>query len=105
MVTACGYFFQAPNPAVRDYRKELPLVRIRYDADVDALNVIIQGATVMAKEQADGIVASDAQARLAALEILDAGWCLASQSTFRATTLDGVGLAAPSGARKTRRSR
>jgi uncharacterized protein YuzE len=72
---------------------------IRYDPEVDALSVIFREATVTTKELADGIVAEyDAEDRLVGLEILDAGSRLDSPSSFREVTLEGVALAAPSGA-------
>jgi uncharacterized protein YuzE len=72
-------------------------MRIRYDAEVDALSVIFRETTVTTRELGDGIVAEyDAQDRLVGLEILDAGTRLDGPSTFREVTLEGVGLAASS---------
>ena len=74
-------------------------MRIRYDPEVDALSVIFRETTVTTRELADGIVAEyDAQDRLVGLEILDAGSRLDGPLTFREVTLEGVGLAARSGA-------
>jgi uncharacterized protein YuzE len=74
-------------------------MRIRYDPEVDALSVIFRETTVTTRELADGIVAEyDAEERLVGLEILDAGTRLDGQATLREVTLEGVGLAAQSGA-------
>jgi uncharacterized protein YuzE len=72
-------------------------MRIRYDAEVDALSVIFRETTVTTRELADGIVAEyDAQDRLVGLEILDAGSRLDGPAIFREVTLEGVGPGAVS---------
>ena len=74
-------------------------MRIRYDAEVDALSVIFRETTVTTRELAEGIVAEyDAQDRLVGIEILDAGSRLDGPAVLREVTLEGVALAAPSGA-------
>jgi uncharacterized protein YuzE len=73
-------------------------MRIRYDAEVDALSVIFRETTVTTKELAEGIVAEyDADDRLVGIEILDAESRLGGSSTFREVTLEGVGLTASLG--------
>jgi uncharacterized protein YuzE len=79
---------------------------IRYDPEVDALSVIFQETTVTTRELAEGIVGEyDAQDRLVGLEILDAGSRLDGPSILREVTLEGVALAAPSGASKAGKAR
>ncbi len=73
-------------------------MRIRYDAEVDALSVLFRDATVTTKELANGIVGEyDAQDRLVGLEILDAGTRFGDPSTLREVILEGVGLVTPRG--------
>lgn len=75
-------------------------MRIRYDAEIDALSVVFRDATVTTKDLADGIVGEyDAQDRLVGLEILDAGTRFGDPSTLREVVLEGVGLAAPLGSK------
>ena len=70
-------------------------MRIRYDAEVDALSVIFRETTVTTKELAEGIVVEyDADDRLVGLEFLDAEARLGDPSIVREVTLKGVGLTA-----------
>ncbi len=75
-------------------------MRIRYDAEIDALSVVFRDATVTTRELADGIVGEyDAQDRLVGLEILDAGTRFGDPSTLREVILEGVGLVTPHGSK------
>ena len=48
-------------------------MKLRYDAEVDALSLVFRETTVTTKPLAEGIAADyDAEGRLAGLEILDA---------------------------------
>ena len=48
-------------------------MKIRYDAEVDALSIIFRDATVTTKHLGEGIAADyDSEGRLAGLEIFDA---------------------------------
>jgi uncharacterized protein YuzE len=81
-------------------------MRTRYDPEVDALSVIVRETTVTTRELAEGIVAEyDVKNRLVGLEILDAGSRLDEQSIVREVTLEGVVLAAPNGARVSKKRR
>jgi uncharacterized protein YuzE len=67
-------------------------MRIRYDADVDALSIIFRETTVTTRELAEGIEGEfDAQGQLVGLEILDAAKRLGAGATFREITLEGIG--------------
>lgn len=71
-------------------------MRIRYDAEVDALSISFRETTVTTQELAEGITAEyDAQGRLAGLEILDAAKRFGDPSTFQQVILEGVGPGLP----------
>lgn len=70
-------------------------MHIRYDPEVDALNVIFRETTVTTRELTEGIVAEyDDREQLVGLEILDAGSRLDEPSVVREVTLEGLTLAA-----------
>ena len=71
-------------------------MRIRYDAEVDALSVVFRDTTVTTRDLADGIVGEfDGEDRLVGLEILDAATRFGDPSVLNEVTLEGVGLAGP----------
>ena len=68
-------------------------MRIRYDAELDALSITFHDTTVAPRDLGDGIAADfDEQGRLASLEILDATRRLGETDTLRKVTLENVGL-------------
>lgn len=70
-------------------------MRIRYDAEVDALSISFRDTTVTTQELADGIAAEyDAQGQLVGLEILDATQRFGDPSTLQQVILEGVGPSA-----------
>jgi uncharacterized protein YuzE len=72
-------------------------MRIRYDAEVDALSIIFRDTTVTTAELADGITAEyDAQGRLVGLEVLDATNQFGDPSVLERVVLEGIGIAASS---------
>jgi uncharacterized protein YuzE len=78
-------------------------MKIRYDAEVDALSIIFRESTVMTKELAEGITAEyDAQGQLVGLEVLDAASRFGDPSVFQQVVLEGIGPATPTpaGARR-----
>ena len=69
-------------------------MRIRYDAEVDALSIIFRDATVTTQELAEGVAGEyDEQGRLVGLEILDAASRFGDPSTWQQIILEGVGPA------------
>jgi uncharacterized protein YuzE len=74
-------------------------MRIRYDAEVDALSISFRDATVTTQELAEGVAGEyDDQGRLVGLEILDASSRFGDPSTFQQIILEGVGPALPTAA-------
>jgi uncharacterized protein YuzE len=74
-------------------------MKIRYDAEVDALSITFQDTTVTTAELAEGIAAEyDAHGQLVGLEVLDAAKRLGGASVLRQVILEGVGPTAPSAA-------
>ena len=74
----------------------MPTVKIRYDAEVDALSIIFQEATVTTVDLAEGITGEyDGQGRLVGLEVLDAARRFSDPTVMREVTLEGVGISAP----------
>jgi uncharacterized protein YuzE len=68
-------------------------VRIRYDAEVDALSIVFRDTTVTTQELAEGVVGEfDAGGKLVGLEILDARGRFGDDSTFHQVVLEGVGF-------------
>ena len=71
-------------------------MRIRYDAEVDALSIVFRDATVTTQELAEGVAGEyDEQGRLVGLEILDAAKRFGDPSTLQQIILEGVGPALP----------
>jgi uncharacterized protein YuzE len=69
-------------------------MRIRYDAEVDALSIVFRDATVTTQELADGVAGEyDEQGRLVGLEILDAAKRFGDLNTLQQIILEGVGPA------------
>ena len=68
-------------------------MKIRYDAEVDALSIIFRDTTVTTAELAEGITAEyDERGHLVGIEVLDAAQRFGDPSVFREVTLEGVGL-------------
>ena len=68
-------------------------MRIRYDAEVDALSIIFQESTVTTAELAEGIAADyDQMGNLVGLEILDAVRRFGDRMVLDRVTLEGIGL-------------
>lgn len=68
-------------------------MRIRYDAEVDALSILFQETTVTTAELAEGIAAEyDQRGFLVGLEILDARRRLGDSTVLDTVTLEGIGL-------------
>jgi uncharacterized protein YuzE len=68
-------------------------MRIRYDAEVDALSIIFRESTVTTSDLAEGITAEyDQMGNLVGLEILDANRRFGDLSVLDSVTLEGVGL-------------
>ncbi len=71
-------------------------MRIRYDAEVDALSIVFRDATVTTQELAEGVAGEyDDQGRLVGLEILDAAKRFGDPNTLRQIVLEGIGPALP----------
>lgn len=67
-------------------------MKIRYDAEADALSIVFREATVTTKHLAEGIAADyDSEGRLAGLEILDAQKRFGGRETIQRVELEGVG--------------
>ena len=72
------------------------MMKIRYDADVDALSIVFRETTVTAQEWAEGVAGEyDAHGQLVGIEILDAARRLGDASTLREVTLEGLSATAP----------
>lgn len=72
-------------------------MRIRYDAEVDALSILFRDTTVTTQELAEGITGEyDGEGKLVGLEVLDAEKRFGSPSTLREVVLEGVGPASTS---------
>lgn len=68
-------------------------MKIRYDAEVDALSILLQDTTVTTAELAEGITAEyDRHGRLVGLEVLDAVRRFDDPSVLGQITLEGIGL-------------
>ena len=66
-------------------------MKIRYDAEVDALSIVFQETTVSTQELAEGIAGEyDAQGRLVGIEILDAPRRLGDASILSEVSLEGA---------------
>ncbi len=71
-------------------------MRIRYDAEVDALSILFRETTVTTQPLAEGITAEyDADGLLVGLEILDAVKRFGGRETFRQVVLEGIGPTMP----------
>ena len=71
-------------------------MRIRYDAEADALSITFRDTTVTTAELADGIAAEyDAQGELVGLEVLDAARRFGDPSILRQVILEGIGPSVP----------
>jgi uncharacterized protein YuzE len=74
-------------------------MRIRYDAEVDALSIVFRDATVTTQELAEGVAGEyDDQGRLVGLEILDASKRFGDPGAFQQIILEGIGPALPAAA-------
>jgi len=70
-------------------------MKLRYDAEVDALSIIFRDTTVTTRELAEGITAEyDRDGRLAGLEVLDARKRFGDEATFREVLVEGIGPSA-----------
>ncbi len=68
-------------------------MRIRYDAEVDALSIVFRDTTVTTQELAEGVVGEfDAGGKLVGLEILDARARFGDETTLHQVVLEGVGF-------------
>jgi uncharacterized protein YuzE len=68
------------------------VMKISYDAEVDALRITFRDTTVTTKHLAEGIAADyDTEGRLAGLEILDAQKRFGGRDTMRQVELEGIG--------------
>ena len=66
-------------------------MKLRYDAEVDALSIIFRDTTVTTRELAEGITAEyDRDGRLAGLEVLDARKRFGDEETFQQVALEGL---------------
>ena len=75
-------------------------MKLRYDAEVDALSITFRETTVTTAELAEGIAAEyDAEGRLVGLEVLDAAKRFGDPSVLRQVVLEGLGPAMPPTAR------
>jgi YD repeat-containing protein len=75
-------------------------MKIRYDAEVDALSIVFRETTVTTSELAKGLAADyDAEGRLVGIEVLDATERLGDPTVLDQVVLEGVGLAPRSGRR------
>ena len=71
-------------------------MRIRYDAEADALSITFRDTTVTTAELANGIAAEyDAQGELVGLEVLDAARRFGDPSILRQVILEGIGPSVP----------
>jgi len=73
-------------------------MKIRYDAEVDALSIVFQETTVTTQVLAEGIAGEyDAQGRLVGIEIIDAAKRLGDVSTLSEVSLEGLRQTAAAG--------
>lgn len=71
-------------------------MKIRYDAEVDALSIVFRETTVTTRELAEGIAGEyDAEGHLVGLEVLDATKQFGDPSVLRQIILEGIGPARP----------
>jgi uncharacterized protein YuzE len=71
-------------------------MKLRYDAEVDALSITFRETTVTTSELAEGIAAEyDAEGRLVGLEVLDAAKRFGDPSVLRQVVLEGLGPTMP----------
>lgn len=71
-------------------------MKIRYDAEVDALSIVFLETTVTTQQVAEGIaVEYDAEGHIAGIEILDASTRFGDADPLRSVTLEGVALSTP----------
>lgn len=69
-------------------------MKIRYDAEVDALSIVFRETTVTTRTLAEGIAGEyDAEGRLVGFEVLDATKQFDDPSVLRQIVLEGVGPA------------
>jgi len=67
-------------------------MRIRYDSEVDALEIAFRDTTVTVRHLAEGIAAEyDSEGRLAGIEILDAIKRFGGRDTLDRVVIQGVG--------------
>ena len=70
------------------------MMKISYDAEVDALSITFRDTTVTTKHLDEGIAADyDAEGHLAGIEILDVIKRFGDNTTLRQVIVEGVGLA------------
>lgn len=70
-------------------------MKVRYDAEVDALSIIFREGTVTTKEAVEGIALEyGADGKLSGIEILDAVQRFGDAETLRQIVLEGIGPAA-----------
>ena len=71
-------------------------MKIRYDAEVDALSIIFLDTTVTSREVAEGIaIEYDREDRVAGIEILDARARFGATDPLQSITLEGIAVARP----------
>ena len=69
-------------------------MKIRYDAEVDALSIVFRDTTVTTRELAEGVIGEyDEHGLLVGLELLDATSRLGEPSVLSQVILEGVGPA------------
>ncbi len=69
-------------------------MKIRHDADVDALSIVFRDRTVTTAELAEGITAEyDARGQFVGLEVLDAARRFGDPSVLSQIVLEGLGPA------------
>ncbi len=69
-------------------------MKIRYDAEVDALSIIFLDTTVTSREVAEGIaIEYDREDRVAGIEILDARARFGAVDPLQSITLEGIAVA------------
>lgn len=70
-------------------------MKIRYDAEVDALSIIFRETTVTTAELAEGITAEyDSRGEIVGLEVLDAARRFGDPSVLSQVVLEGIGPSA-----------
>lgn len=69
-------------------------MKIRYDAEADALSIVFRDTTVTTQHITEGIAADyDKDGLLAGIEVLDAVKRLGGRETLRKISIEGVGSA------------